>query len=336
LTRTQSRIAAEAYLLVSAIVVGAGTLIVRSAAFQRDPDLLAWAVSVDIALLLPALYLLFARRTGWPAVSVVPVYLLALAAARIVLPAGRQGVLSAAELALIPLELMVLAYAVIAARRIRREVRARGGGSEGVLESLEEALTGVLGSRRIARVFATEGAVLYYSIFAWGRAPRREGGARAFTYHATCRYGVIVGVFTFLVLMETGLAHLLLWLWKPWLAWVVSGVSLYSILFLLADFNAARRRPVLVDGRSLHLRVGLRWRAEIPLAEIESVVEPGPDALPGRDVLKAHLVGQPNLVLKLREAREAVGWYGRTRRFDAATLAMDDPEGLAEALRAGD
>jgi len=224
---------------------------------------------------------------------------------------------------------------VIAARRIRREVRERGAGPEGILESLEEALTGVLGSRRIARILATEGAMLYYSILAWGAPPRREGGARAFTYHVSCSYGAIVGVFTFLIVMATGLAHLLLWLWKPWLAWVVSGVSLYSALFLLADFNAARRRPILVDGRVLNLRVGLRWRAEIPLEEIDAVEEPGPEAPSGHDVLKAHLVGQPNLILKLRAASEAIGWYGRTRKFQTATLSVDDPGGLAEALRRG-
>lgn len=332
--RTNTRIAAEAYLLLSALVIGAGALVVRSAAFAREPEILAWAVSVDIALLLPALYLLFARRTGWPAFSVVPVLLLALGAARMVLPAGRQGVVSAAELMMIPLELAIFAYAIHMARRIRREYRAGRAGSEEILEPLEEALARVLGSRRAARIFATEAAVLYYSLFAWRRRPPGEGPPRAFTYHVACGYGAVVGVFTFLILVETSLVHVLLWLWKPWVAWVVSAVSLYSILFLIADFNAARRRPILVDGDTLHLRVGLRWRARIPLAEIDQVEAAGQEEDLGRGALKAMLIGQPNVIVRLRGEIEAIGWYGRTRRFDRAALGVDDPEGLREALRA--
>lgn len=38
------------------------------------------------------------------------------------------------------------------------------------------------------------------------------------------------------------------------LAWVVFALSLYSVIFLLADLNAARLRPIYIDGDDLVVR----------------------------------------------------------------------------------
>lgn len=326
------RMAIESYALLSGGVLAASLLVVRSARFASEPEILSWAVSCDIALILPACYLLLARRMVWPAVSVIPVFFLSLFAARAVLPAGQNGILPVAWLAAAPLELAALLFVLHKARQIRREVRAGQAGSLPFVEALEAALVRALGSEKTARLVMTEACVIHYALFAWRQKAARPRGALSFTYHVESRYGAVVGVFAFMILVETSLLHILLALWAPWPAWTLSALSLYGILFLLADFNAARLRPIVIGERTLSLNLGLRWRATISREEIESVETLEGELARDRRTLKAVLIGKPNLILRLRTPHTAIGLYGFTKDFDRIAVGVDDVDGFRRGL----
>jgi len=110
---------------------------------------------------------------------------------------------------------------------------------------------------------------------------------------------------------------------------IAAAIHLYALLWFLGDARALRNRVTRIDGNTLRLRLGLRWAADIPLRLIESV-ETGPSPVSS---LRLKVLGATNLVLRLRQPIAVSGLFGITRRSSTLGVQLDDPEGLAAALR---
>ncbi len=97
------------------------------------------------------------------------------------------------------------------------------------------------------------------------------------------------------MLIEMIALHTLIWLWVLGLAWVVTVLNLYGILWLLGDWRAVCLRPILVEKDALIVRIGLRWAVQVPLAALASVrpVEAQPPSRKTPGYLGALLLGTP-------------------------------------------
>jgi hypothetical protein len=306
--------------------------ITRSSEFDTHPDLLAMAVTVDVVLLVPLVYLLLARRFGWRWISVVPVLVVSIVAANLLIPAEHQRWLHGIELALAPLELLLIGFLIHKVRAVRQGLRKRDVDAEDFLEVLEVVLMHVTDTIRPAKIMATEVAMIYYGLTGWWRKPVDRPGRTAFSYHRSNSHGTVMAVFLFLIAVETAVLHWLLLPRIAWLAWIVFALSVYSCVFLLADLNAARLRPLVVEEGVLTFRVALRWRAAIALSAIERA-EPNTLDIDDKDgLLAAPLVGNQDVILHLTAPHSAIGLYGFRKEFDRLALSVDDVQGFAQAL----
>jgi hypothetical protein len=328
---TIRNVAFPLWLAASGVVLATSALVVRSSHFEDDPELLSWAVSFDIAILLPVLYFVFARRARWPLRLVIPVFLLSLVIARLLLPSGHDGLLGALEFVVLPLEILVIGFLIYKARKVVRAYRAQNAGSGDFVEAFETVLSTMIGHRRVAQIAVTEASVIYYGLFGWRKASAPVPD-RTFSYHAKNGFGGLVGVFLFLILIEAGLLHIVLLPRVAVLAWVLLVLSVYGATFLLADFNAARLRPIVVDDHRVNVRVGLRWRTSIAVNDISRVGVASADIGGNNGTLKAVLIGDANVVVELRQPHMAKGLYGITKRFQRIALAVDDVDGFTRAI----
>jgi hypothetical protein len=104
------------------------------------------------------------------------------------------------------------------------------------------------------------------------------------------------------------------------------------LLWLVAAYQAARLRPVLVTADTLLVRASLLWTAAVPRAAIASVTDVV-EAPRGRGgVLEAALGTAPVLLVTLSVPVEAQGLMGLRRTVTRIALHVDDPAGLRAAL----
>jgi hypothetical protein len=138
------------------------------------------------------------------------------------------------------------------------------------------------------------------------------------------------------LLVETLPVHVLVAHFSPVAAWILSGASIYSLLWLIGDYQGLRLRPCRIDDDLLLVRLGLRWSVRVPLAAIAEVraIRARPA---GRDrgYLHATLIGDPTVLVELREPVRAIGPYGWRRLVHRIGLAPDDREGFLAALPPG-
>ncbi len=137
------------------------------------------------------------------------------------------------------------------------------------------------------------------------------------------------------MLIEVIALHVLVWMWNPGLAWVVTALSLYGMLWLLGDWRAVCLRPILVEKDALIVRIGLRWTVQVPLAALASVrpVEAQPPSRKTPGYLKALLLGTPPYLIALNHPIVAHGLYGRRKTITMIGLAVDDTVSFEAALK---
>jgi hypothetical protein len=277
--------------------------------------------ALDVSVTVPALYFLLVVRGGLqPLVSILPLCLLGLVRATYLAPgiAGARPALGAVA------ELAVVALIAV---RVRRGLRAAGGDSD-VLARIGAAAREIVPSKSVAAILASEIAVFYFAFASWKQRPHAPAGSRAFSIHEQSGVAALFGMLAGVSVIEAALVHLVVTRWSVAAAWVLTALSVYGMVWLVAIARSFVLRPVLVQAGELVARGGMMWTVRVPLAAI-CAVDPGAS----QHDLKLPPASEPNVVLRLAKPVTAQGMYGMTRRVSILALAIDDRNGFVRALQ---
>jgi len=307
---------------LSGLIIVAALLIVNSRYFVHHESILSSALTVDLTLLLPLTYFLFIRKTKVPKLTVLPVFILSLITASAIIPDHYQGTLDLVKFLLAPIELFVLGFIIFKTRRIIKGYKESQQSLPDFSETLRQVLRQELKYKTVADIFTSEISMFRYTFSGLNRT-KESGDGTTFTYHKESGYLLIIAVLVFIMFVETFALHLALSRWNDVVAWVFTGLSIYGVFFLTGDAKAVLRRPVYIDKDYLHIRTGLRWYAQIPLAEIGSVELIS--SMPKEEgAVPLLLLGSPNILLRCTSPQTAIGYYGISRTFTSAGLAIDE------------
>jgi hypothetical protein len=301
-------------------------VLVRTQVFAAHPDVLAWAFTFDLTISLPLFWWFFAVRTGRAsAVTLIPLFVISVAVAARIIPTAQHSFVDQLRYIAAPLDLVTIALVV---RRVARIRRIEGSGDP--VGRIERACAEIFGKGYAGRAVAFEIAIIYYAFSGW-----RKRAPAGFTVHQRSGWGTVVGVFIFLIGVESIGAHLVVQMWSVTAAWIVSMLDIYGVFWLLGDFQALRLRPTRIENNTLVLNYGLRWHAGIPLSAI-AAIEPvhGEADWKRKGILKMAMLDEPRLLVRFVAPQTMNGLAGITRTFDAIAILADDDTGFADALRA--
>jgi hypothetical protein len=262
------------------------------------------------------------------------VFVVSLAVAGRVLPADRQQLLHALGWLAIPLELAVAGLVVVKARQVARRMRTEGPADPGTLfERMRAAAREVLGANLLSDALAFEIAICHCALAGWRARP--VSSPLTFTYHRRVAYGALMAALILVMVPETIGLHLLLKRWSPAAAWALTGLSLYSVLWLWGLYQAVRLRPIRIEEDRLLIRIGLKWRVEIPFEDVAAVeILRGGTVLPKRkDLLCAVVLGEARYLLRLARPLTAEGPYGIRKQVEQVAFTVDEPQRFEAALR---
>lgn len=131
-----------------------------------------------------------------------------------------------------------------------------------------------------------------------------------------------------LVITEGVVVHLLLALWQPWIAVVLSLVSGATLVWLIRAIRSFKSLPVEISGDVLIWRAGNLKSVNISVGQIADFARQwSGDEIKRRDVLNCALIAYPNTVLVLQEP-VIVG----RRSISRLAHRLDDPAAFAIAL----
>ena len=304
----------------------------KTSLFLEHPNELSLGVTLDFTLFIPLVYLLIIWKKDIPKITVVPVFILGLIVASFVLPENNQRALELIKTWILPIiEISVVTIIGFKVRKTIIEYKKQKNSSLDFYDALTKTVREVL-PKKMQGVFITEIAVFYYALFAWKKKTRSD---REFTYHKGNGILMLLGVLIFLILFETFALHILLIRWSTTVAWIFSGISIYTAFQLIAFMKAILRRPILIKNESLHLRFGILNEVMVPIKQIEKIelTTKSPEdksELKSLSLLKD--IDPFNTVIHLKEPHSLKGLYGIERTFRVLTLHLDEKENFKECL----
>src|SRR5690349_3691183 len=112
---------AQLFALSAAFIAAVCVVLLRSQAFARNPDLIAWAATFDLTLTIPLVYYLAVVRRGHARpITLAPVFVICVAAAARIVPYAQHGFVRELRFVAAALEMVTLALVVQRLAAMRR------------------------------------------------------------------------------------------------------------------------------------------------------------------------------------------------------------------------
>ena len=297
-------------------------------------SLLTFAVTFDLILIPLALYyFVMVRKVGLVKVSLAGVLILSIIAANFLLPEGSKTYLSYVEIFAGIVELSVIALLVVNIRKVRKEYLSVSENSSDFVRNLRQSFSVVISSPLLLNVITSEAAMFRYGLFFFEGKQEIDKESLVFTTWERSGFGSMMGVFLAVSIIETIALHLLLQSWSVVAAWVLTGISIYTAIFIVAYWSSVLKRPILFKNDVLHLRIGILWNAEIRKDTISSVsrirnFEKDSSTLNiGTSVFE-----EPNVLIGLNKETSIDGLYGFKKQINRVALYVDKPDALLKFL----
>ena len=124
------------------------------------------------------------------------------------------------------------------------------------------------------------------------------------------------------------------------MAWIATALDLYALLFIIADYQAIRLSPVIVDSKGLHVQKGIRLYGFVSFEDIQEICEntkSPKEVEKDRKGIALVLHGmereQIPYVIKLNKPVEIYYFFGRKKQIESIYVKMDDVHQFNEAVR---
>lgn len=225
-------------------------LLGHSDRFLINPSALTKAILADLFLTIPIGYFLIIRKTKIPNFTTIYVLLLTLFLSGFILPSVNQLLLKKIKFLAIPaIEIGIVSTIAFKMWTLRKSFRENGKKGQDFYDNLLSSTQEIF-PKRLAGVLTTEMSVFYY-LFKPKSKLKIE--AEQLSYHKKSGISMVIGVFLFLVVIETFVVHLLLVQWSTTIAWVLTFLSVYAGFQILSILRSMKLRPILINSHTKQL-----------------------------------------------------------------------------------
>lgn len=320
--------------LLLALIILAGNVVAYQFTFIQDmPATQSTGVVmgslIDCGIIVPALLLLQAKKWSWKKAILYATG--GIIFARMIIPAPFiapfavitwAGIL--VEVAFVIIEICLLLLFVRYLPAIIGTVKAS---SLPLIFSFPQAVIQKVPNNFIIQILCAELLMFYYAFFTWRKKVPTEG----FTVHKKSMYiPVIVMVFHACIFEAVAFHWLTSDRW-PVLAWIHLALTVYGLVFFLADFNATRLHPAVVKQGKLYLANGLMKRTVIDLQQIKAIHQQVEE-----DVYLFAIMGsgedKPQFVLEMQQPQTISMMMGIEKQVRFIGIVVDEPLALRQEI----
>lgn len=320
-----------ANLLAPLSLFGLLIVLMKSPLLNQGSNL-GLAISIDLLITVPLVYYLLIRKSSIPNTTVVPMMVVGLLIGTYFLPVEDQVYLELFKTWALPvIEVLILILVVVKVRKAIKTFKDQRGNAPDFYSTLKNTCHQLL-PKQLAWPFATEVAVIYYGFINW---KGRELQENEFSYHKRSGTPALFGALIFIIAMETFALHLLLERWNVVVAWILSGLSIYTAIQFLGFAKSLSKRPISITQHSLILRYGILSETEIPFPDIDTIELSRKPLEKDKLNHKLSPLGElesHNVIIHLNSDNELRGLYGSRKKFRKIGLHIDQPKDFKEKL----
>ena len=231
-------------------------LITFSSKFKGNNELLSNGILFDLLITAPLMYFLAIRKSNVSKLTVIRVFIVGLLFAGVILRSHSNPILQIIKTWISPLiELLVIFIIGSKFYVANKKAKAANENKVDFLMHCRSVMLQVLGTKKWPILIPSEVAVMYYAFF--NVKEKSADYQTKFTSYKENGLLLILGVILSIFLVETTGVHFLLTVWSKTIAWVITGLSLYTCLQLFAHMRAIKARPIVINAHSFEVHNGL-------------------------------------------------------------------------------
>jgi hypothetical protein len=301
--------------------------------FQTNPNQLSIAITLDLILTVPLVYFLLIRKKSISKFTITPFFIGGIIVASLILPKDQQGLLSQIKTYLIPVVELIILFAVgNSFRKTYKQYKLEKNESIDFYTAIKIACANALPGPA-ARAFATEISMVYYSIINWKTYKLKEN---EFSYHRKNGTAPLLNILIFVIAIEMFGFHILISNWSIVGAWILTGLSFYSGLQILAISKSLSKRPIRIQDGLLKVRYGIFSEAIIPISEIEDIEMKKFKKLEfdktNRSFSLLKDIEKYNVKVTMKNESEIEYLYGIKKSFKTLAFGVDDLDGFKKVM----
>lgn len=308
--------------------------VTQTAEFRHHSELLSNALLADMLLIAPFLYYLSIRKSAINKATVFRVFVLSLFFVGLILDSQNTFILHYIKTFVYPLiEIGLFVFIGRSFYLTSRNAR-KGNQNADFLTLCREVMYKVIGNEKVSAFFASEIAAFYYA-FTWSKTPKADYKTTFSVYKETGIIAVLY-VLIFVVLIETAATHLLLGLWNEVIAWLITGLSLYTCLQLFAHIRAVKIRHIEFGMNYLKIYNGLATEVSINYDNIEKF-ELSNKIPQAKKLIKTTLLSsfeEHNVILYLKKPVQVSKFFGIKKSADTILFHIDQAKDFLHVLTA--
>ncbi len=307
-------------LLIATII-----LIAKSSIFSSNTSLLSNAITIDILLAIPFIYFLLIRKKNISKLTVVPLFVIGIIIASYIIPKEHQSLLSIVKTWMLPIvELSVISFIIFKIRKIITHFKKNTNNSLDFYTTLKNTCNETF-PKTLAILMTTEIAVIYYGFI---NRKKEKLKNNEYSYHKESGVTTILFALIFVIAIETVAFHLLLAKWNIVVAWILTGLSIYTGFQIFGFLRSMSKRPFKIKNNTLYLNHGIMTETKILISNIETLEVLGiKDIELDKETKYLSLFGSlenPNLKIKLKKQQQLQGLYGTTKTYKTLLLHVDE------------
>ncbi|RIW31995.1 CPBP family intramembrane metalloprotease [Bacillus salacetis] len=198
-------------------------------------------------------------------------------------------------------------------------------------------------------VVRKEWMILFYSFFKW-KPKKKEPHVQMFHYHKGSLYFWLFLALLHEQVIEGIVFHIYLKEVDPLRANILLVLHVYSILYMLGDYNLVRNNPIKIIKNNFILNIGVRRSLTFHAGEVETIqpakthYHKSGGMVHEKNVF--HVAALPRVLTRIfgvtdelkyeiifKKPLMARGYFGQKKVVNKALIYMDDPQPFIDALR---
>lgn len=320
------------FLLLPAMA-GALYWLVNSSYFAAEPGLLSLPISIDLIITIPLIYFLMIRKRKISNLTVIPVTVAAMIFGFNILPGDQHQYLDLFYHFVFPLiELSVVGTLGFKTYKTIKAIRKHGKEDPDALAVMRKTTGSMAVSKKVQAILSTEMAFIYYAIISNFKSIQKPREKYVFSYHKENGMLGLISILVFILLAETFIIHILLMKWSIIAAWILTAISLYSLVFLIGHWNASKKRPIILTAEAMKIKFGMFGDMDIPWDKVAAIKYNSNDVEDDETHSFTFLSGH-NVIIDLTEPLTLKGLYGADKQVSKIAFFVDDRQAFTNAVQ---
>ncbi|MCL1046791.1 hypothetical protein L2737_15890 [Shewanella electrodiphila] len=190
--------------------------------------------------------------------------------------------------------------------------------------AIDNSIINLVGNGILASVLMLETRVWSFVFCSRFIKPSSYKGEQHFYYHhKDANQSNSLG-FMLMIAFEIPLMHLLIhFIWSPFAANIITGLTCFSLAFFIAEYRAMSRRPISIDQQTLYVRYGVFNQFTISLSNITSIHINHDVIARSEHIKRYNFSGVPNVRILLTHPVNGI---------DAIYLGVNEPHKFIKAI----